>query len=220
MAAAQVEKKIELEPSRVDIWRVDLNVDEKGLLALKELLSPEELSRFERFRSDDQKRRFAAARGNLRRILARYTGERPQDLVFEYGEQGKPELSSRKVRFNLAHSGDAALLAVTKDKAVGIDIERIKDLDYAKIAKHYFSKPEFENIVSLPEDKRKPEFYRAWTRKEAYAKARGGSILQHLNNNDKNLDWFIADLEMDESHIAAVAVKGKEVGIQHHICES
>ena len=214
MAATHALKKIELKPDQVEIWKIDLNINEKELDALKGLLSPEELSRFGRFRSDDQKRRFAAARGNLRRILSRYTGEKPQDMVFEYGEQGKPDLNNRKVRFNLAHSGDAALLAVTKDKAVGVDIEKMKDLDYAKIAKHYFSDTEFRIIMSFPEKERKKEFYRNWTRKEAYAKARGSSILQHLNNNDEGSGWFIADLETDNAHVAAVAVEGKEIEIR------
>jgi 4'-phosphopantetheinyl transferase len=65
----------------------------------------------------------------MRTILAAYLNTTPRELAFSYARKGKPELapdfSGARLRFNLAHSRDHALLAVTRGLSVGIDIEFI-----------------------------------------------------------------------------------------------
>ena len=152
-------KKIKLKQNQVDIWRVRLDLDPSSLKDLKNLLSEEELARADRLRFEKQRKRFIAARGLLRRILSRYTGERPEELKFHYNSNGKPELLNKKVRFNLSHTGDIALYAVTLNKPVGIDVEQIrKEVKYKELAKQYFSEQESNSILSLPEDQQKRAF--------------------------------------------------------------
>jgi len=206
-------KKVELNENQVHIWRAHL--DSEHLNDLKNLLSKEELARADRLRFEKQRNRFIAARGLLRHILSRYTGERPEELRFRYNSNGKPELHDKKVCFNLSHSGDTALCAVTLDKAVGIDVEKIReDIEYKKLAKQYLSEKESNTILSLPEEQQKEAFYRCWVRKEACVKAKGGSLSELLGKNDDTSKWFIADLDMD-SYIAAVAVEGKQAEIRY-----
>jgi 4'-phosphopantetheinyl transferase len=201
----------------VDIWQVNLDLDEQALKELESLLSEEELARAQRYKIDKTRRRFVASRGILRRILARYTEEKPEDLKFQYNSNGKPELIQSKVRFNLSHSGDMALYAVALDWAVGVDIEKVKEnINYKELAKRYFSEEEFNSIMSRPQSQQKAEFYRCWTRKEALLKAKGSSIAQLLDKNVDTSNWSIADLDsLDSSYIAAVAVENKEAEIRH-----
>jgi hypothetical protein len=132
----------------IDVWLVDTDVD-----ASPDSLSPEERERAERFRFDEHRRRWIAAHVALREILSKYTS----DVQFVIGENGKPSLANGAVRFNLSHSGDLAVIAVS-DHEIGIDVEQIRDgFDYESIA---------------PAANR-DEFFRAWTRKEACLKARG-----------------------------------------------
>ncbi|MEE8637985.1 MAG: 4'-phosphopantetheinyl transferase superfamily protein [Candidatus Margulisiibacteriota bacterium] len=202
----------------VDIWQVNLDQDEQTLKELESLLSEEELARAHRLKIEDVKRRFVASRGMLRRILARYTGGKSEDLKFQYNSNGKPELIQSKVCFNLSHSGDVALYAVTLDRAVGVDIEKVKEnINYKELAKRYFSEQEFNSIMSHPESQQKEKFYRCWTRKEAYLKAKGSSIAQLLDKNVDTSNWFVADLDsIGSSYIAAVAVEGESADVRYH----
>lgn len=202
----------------VDIWRVNLDLDEQTLKEFESLLSEEELARAQRYKIDKTRRRFVASRGMLRRILARYTEEKPEDLKFQYNSNGKPELIHNKVRFNLSHSGDMALYAVTLDRVVGIDIEKVKEnINYKELAKRYFSEQEFNSIMSHPESQQNEAFYRCWTRKEAYLKAKGSSIAQLLDKNVDTSNWFISDLDsIGSSYLAAVAVEGENAEIRYH----
>src|SRR5262249_35126588 len=72
----------------VHVWRASL--DELG--GLEALLSYEECDRAARFRFLEQRRRWVAARGLLRAILASYLDEAPERLRFSAGRYGKPRL--------------------------------------------------------------------------------------------------------------------------------
>jgi 4'-phosphopantetheinyl transferase len=207
---------MKIKQNQVHIWRVNLDLDGPSLNNLKNLLSEEELARADRLRFEKQRNRFIAARGLLRRILSRYTGEEPGELEFRYNPNGKPELLNNKVRFNLSHSGDIALYAVTLDKPVGIDVEQIrKDIKYKELMKQYLSEEESNAILGLPEGQQKEAFYRCWTRKEAFAKAKGSSILDVLDKNKDMSDWFIAEVDSPgDSCIAAVALEGQNAEIR------
>ncbi len=203
-----------IKQNQVHIWRVSLDLDNHSLEDLKNLLSEEELAKADKLRFEKQRNRFIAARGLLRRILSYYTGEKAEELEFHYNSNGKPELPNNEVHFNLSHSGDVALCAVTLDKPVGIDVEKIKDIDHKELARQYFSEQEANAILILPEGQQKEAFYKCWTRKEAFAKAKGGSILDVLDKNKGMSDWFIAEVNPPGgSYIAAVAVEGKNAEI-------
>ena len=210
-------KKDELKQNQIDIWRVHLDLDGPFLKDLENLLSEEELARAEKLRFEKQRRRFIVARGLLRCILSRYTGEKPEELKFRYNPNGKPELLHNKVCFNLSHSGDIALCAVTLNKPVGVDIEQIsKDINHKELTKQYFSEQESNAILGLPEEQQKEAFYRCWTRKEAFAKAKGSSILNVLDKNKDMSNWFIAEVNSPgNSYIAAVAIEGENIEVQH-----
>jgi len=112
----------------------------------------------------------------MRLILSRYTGVAPRELVFSYGTRGKPELSGRlaAITFNMSHSNEAALLAVTRGATLGVDIEFVnREMAVEEIARQPFSATEVRCLEILPPSERADAFFSCWTRKEAYVKAIG-----------------------------------------------
>lgn len=109
-------------------------------------LSEAERRRAERLKSDRQRRRFVASRGQLRRILASRLGISPSDVELEYGQQGKPHLShrmpSRNLRFSVSRSQDVAVIALSTGQEVGVDIEAVLPIPEADdIARCAFPPP-------------------------------------------------------------------------------
>jgi 4'-phosphopantetheinyl transferase len=155
----------------------------------------------------------------LRRILAGYLGRPPQSLRFEYGAAGKPRLAgdmAHLVAFNLAHSGEWGLCAVTNGFEVGVDIERVDmQLDFAKLAARFFSRNEWSRLEECAPPRRRRLFFRIWTRKEAWLKGRGGGFSEadqdlgpaHLAGcctHDRN--WWLRSFPVTRHYLAALAV--------------
>ena len=156
-------------------------------------LSSDEQMRAERFRFDREWRRFIVGRGTLRIILGRYLNLSPEEVEFEYRPNGKPVLSAGLLHttlcFNLSHSGEMLLLAVTYDRAVGVDIESINlDLDVETLAERFFSPAERAELQARPADRRLASFFSGWTRKEAYLKARGEGLTYPLDQFSVSMD--------------------------------
>ena len=73
------------------------------------------------------------------------------------------------MNFNVSHSADAiiAIVGLGYD-SLGIDMEVLQNKDREKIIKRFFQKDEIA-FINSSEDKNL-EFYRIWTKKEAYIK--------------------------------------------------
>ena len=152
----------------------------------------DERARADRFYFARDREHFIVARGVLREILGCYLKRVPKSLCFCYGSHGKPalagEFDGEAIRFNVSHSHGVALYAISRGRAVGIDLERIRfDLPVAEIAERFFSKREDAMLRSLPTDVQHQAFFRCWTRKEAYIKARGEGLSLPLDQFDVSL---------------------------------
>ena len=185
---------------------------------LWQFLSEDERSRANNFKREHLKQRFVAARGNLREILAKYLACKPNEILFSYGDRGKPYVD--EVYFNLAHSQDLAIYAISGDREVGIDLEYI-DLkcDVDAIAKNYFLPSEQKLIKGLSDRAKYLAFFRAWTLKEAYGKATGQGIANILDSLDVSAliempigetlqlgDWKLQTLDTTPDYYAALCV--------------
>src|SRR5687768_10014872 len=116
---------IDSAPATVDVWRADLTLPDSELVRLSASLDAEEKRRAARFHFDRDRRRFLAARGLLRHILARYAGTDPEHVALGYGQQGKPFLlENPDIQFNLSHTGDVLVVGVARGLPLGIDVER------------------------------------------------------------------------------------------------
>src|ERR1039458_3159098 len=119
----------ELPENVVHVWRAGLDLSNARCEALDGLLSEEERARAARFYFEKDRRRYVAARGILRRLLAGYLSASPERLRFRYNGFGKPFLEhpdGSAIEFNVSHSQDAALFAFTRRRAIGVDIEQIR----------------------------------------------------------------------------------------------
>ena len=173
----------------VHVWRVPLDDDARAD-SYWSLLSEEERRRASRFVRDVHRRRFVAAHGALRSILAAYVNAEPAALDFVSGEHGKPALRDvtgrPSVEFNLSHSDDLALVAVARARAVGVDLERWSEVEHLELAERFFSPGERDALRALAHAPHLVEagFFAAWTRKEAYLKATGQGITRGLHHFD------------------------------------
>ena len=157
------------------VWCATLNHIEADYISM---LSPDELNRARRFRFERERRRFVIGRGSLRIILGRYLNLPAEKLEFRVGTFGKPALmTDPALRFNLAHSGDLVLYAVTHDRELGIDLEEIHPVaNIQQLADQFFSPLERAELAAFPEDRKLDAFFSGWIRKEAYLKARGDGL--------------------------------------------
>lgn len=148
------------------------------------LLDAAERARAERFRFDRHRRRFVAAHAGTRRCLSQALGQPARSLRLHCREHEKPRLlNAPSWAFNLSHSGELALVAVSDAAAVGVDVEMVRDLpDFDAVAREVFASDELAELASLPFADRAQGFFRAWTRKEAVIKTTGEGFRADLKS--------------------------------------
>jgi 4'-phosphopantetheinyl transferase len=192
--ATEIEALEPLRAGDVDVWYVDLAVDAGTVARLAASLAEDERARAARFRFERDARRFVVARSALRAVLGGYLGVAPGGLAFSHGAHGKPALSGghTALHFNVAHSGEVAVVAAGWRRAVGVDVEQWRPLpDLAALAARVFAPSELAALGALAETERPAAFFRCWTRKEAFIKATGRGLAQPL-------DAFAVSLAADE----------------------
>jgi 4'-phosphopantetheinyl transferase len=222
-----------LTTEEVHVWRIALEVHDLLLARLREYLADDERQRADRFHFEKDRRHFIAARGALRVLLSGYLACRPEEVRFAYSHYGKPRLAHEDngtdLRFNLTHSHGLALLATTRGQDIGIDVERLRDMerDGEPLADRFFSPREAATLRSLPPELRREAFFHCWTRKEAYIKANGkglslpldqfdvtlrpgepAALLATQHDPDEARRWSMHSLSVGEGYVGALAVEG------------
>ncbi len=221
---------ISLSSNEVHVWRFGLSKPDEAILDYYELLSSEERARAERFHFSEHSKRYIVGRGTLRMLLARYANQAPAELRFEYTDHGKPLLRDSPIRFNLSHSDNLALFAVTLGRDIGVDIERIRRSDdLLTLADYCFAPEERSALRALTPQQRAQAFFRCWTRKEAYIKARGdglsldlhtfavslgpgepAALLRTMDDPAEPSRWSIFALRPHTEYEAALAVEDRD----------
>jgi|GEM_PF-4195953 len=172
----------------VQLWRMDTPVADDRLEFLASLLSPQEHARAQGLALPAQKQRFITRRGLLRTILGHYLQTPARQVELVYGPQGKPLLCSRthagqSLHFNFTHSRELAILAVTRDDEVGVDVEAIDtQRSIEGIARRYFHELEWQRISEMDGQQQAQAFFDTWACKEAIVKAQGGGIMAGLQS--------------------------------------
>lgn len=171
---------VPLHPDEVQIWRIDLPQPASAFETCLSLLNADESARANRFRHSLARQHFVLGRASLRRLLAYHLGLAPEAIPLTTTPFGKPEISLPNVSlsFNVAHSANTILIALSLRGRIGIDVEHINPTtDFLKIAQHSFTSVENEilNAIAPPQDRR-TAFYRGWTQKEAVTKADGRGL--------------------------------------------
>ena len=219
-------RSLQLARRDVHTWCVGLDVPPETAAGLYAALTNDERDRSARFRFEHDRRRFIVARGVLRELLGRYLRTNPGWIRFVYNAHGKPALGpefGRRLRFNLSHSADLAIIAVAGDADVGVDLEHIRPQpDCSVIARQFFSAREVAELHRLPSHLHIEAFFSCWTKKEAYVKARGEGLSIPLTSFTVPLTaaaghvheilparrWSLCTLRPASGYIGALAIEG------------
>lgn len=224
--------KLLLSNDEVHVWHFFFDREEPHISELELTLSEDELFKAERFYFQKDKQRFVIAHGILRKILGKYLNCEPGQLNFSYGSYGKPTINGmtegNTLCFNMSHSHGLCLFAFTRNRKVGVDVEKICPLPNAEeIVKNYFSHTEILEFIMVPAHQKIDAFYNCWTRKEAFLKATGdglnrsldsfevslapGKPVQLLNeniNHTASSRWSLFELNPAPCFVGALAVEG------------
>ena len=223
---------LRLAENEVHLWRIELDAIAQAESRWRDVLSPDEIARADRFHLARDRQTFTATRAWLRILLGRYADSDPKVLSFSYGKQEKPALggaqSASQIQFNVSHSGLKAILAFARRRVVGVDVEQVRDnFDHEALARRFFSPAEQEALAALPPGEKCEGFFRCWTRKEAYLKAHGlglslaldsfdvalapgerQALLATRPDRDEARRWSLCEVDAGSGYQAALCVNG------------
>ena len=131
-----------------------------------------------RLHSPGSRRLFQESHSLVRRALSRYSNIPPGKWRYVKNAHGKPridpKLGSVPLSFSLSHTKGLAVVAVTAGADVGVDVESMdRRVDAAKISGRFFSPEESVPLQKCRPGRLREHFFRYWTLKECYMKARG-----------------------------------------------
>jgi 4'-phosphopantetheinyl transferase len=207
--------------SEVRCWAARLDLAPEAYYTT---LSDDERSRAARFHFERDRRRFVVAHGVLRERLGAYLDTAPGQIRFVCNAFGKPELDPAfggRLKFNLSHSADLALIAIALDADIGVDVECIEgrgESNHGDVARSFFSTTEFDALSRVPTHLYDQAFFSCWTMKEAYVKGRGEGLTIPLTSFSVPITtdpapaalrcgrWSLFTLQPAPGYIGALAV--------------
>jgi 4'-phosphopantetheinyl transferase len=198
---------------------------------LHKILSTEEQDFAQTIRNESLKKQHLTVRVGVRQILADYLQQPSDKINLAKSTHGKPYLVDYpEIHFNISHSAETLLIAISKIGAVGIDIEQAKPHrnDFSALVEKCFASEEIKYWNALAETEKKAEFYRFWTRKEAFVKAVGRGIALGLEQcviavetsprftrlpklYGKPCDWRLFDLPLTGDLYGALVIENRKI---------
>ncbi|HZZ12971.1 MAG TPA: 4'-phosphopantetheinyl transferase superfamily protein [Paraburkholderia sp.] len=169
-------------PPDIGLWRLDLAFDASLDDIAFNALSDDERARAHAFRRHEDALRFATVRLALRHQLAEQLGTAAYAIRFALDANHRPRLAdSGELDFNVSHAGAHGLIALSRVRRVGVDIEeRSSRFDWRSITALTLDASEAAWIDSLDVSAQTAAFYDAWVAKEALVKTTGAGIAQGL----------------------------------------
>lgn len=221
-----------IPPQAIHIWQVNLDLSKPQLSNLWDLLSPTEQQRALRFKFDQHRNRFIAAKGSLRILLSRYLSKDPVSIDFFTNKYGKPFLTEQNenapLYFNASDSQDLALFALSHEELIGVDIEYMRTtIDNLAIGQRFFSAAEYQFLSQFKIDQQQKVFFQIWTLKEAFIKALGLGLSFPLKDFDVAIDdskaylaavrghnlhardWTLHSFPISDDFMGALAIKSQ-----------
>lgn len=213
---------------QIHVWSINLDINEKKITYLNSFLSEDEIIKASKFRFKKDKNCSIISRGTLRFLSGKYLNIDPKTIKFKYGKYGKPYYDlETELKFNVSHSGNLAVIAFVLNSDIGIDIEKLKyDFEVMDIVDNYFSRSEIESLNKFPVQDQVKGFYRCWTRKESFIKAKSKGLSFPLDafsvsiDSDKKTElletkwnkkekdsWSLFSFSPQEEYMGAISVK-------------
>lgn len=204
----------------IDVWRINITTLVPHLSDLQKLLDLQETEKTQRYRQEKDRQSRIIGRAVLKILLGRYLKAEPKEIRFQLDHNKKlllQNILSENLYFNVSHSGDWILIAVSTNP-IGVDAEQINtSFTYQNLLGFSFSLEEKNYIQAAA--KPHQSFYKLWTRKEALLKATGKGLIDDLilvpgldgvHQNPEHItgsaeSWQITSFEIDENHLGSAA---------------
>jgi 4'-phosphopantetheinyl transferase len=148
------------------------------------VLADDERARAARFLRPADGLRYLTTRIALRQTIGAALGVEPASVRLSYDDVGRPSVADAPpgFDFNVSHSGDFAMIAWSRTRRVGVDIESKRErLDWRALAKTVFGPHDHALVEALPPHAQLDAFFEVWTAKEALLKAIGVGIAGGLD---------------------------------------
>lgn len=173
-------------------------------------------------------RRWQDAQASLLGRVLLFTGLKeagwlsPADKELKYTSYHKPYFENHPLQFNISHSGEIVVCALSDQGEIGIDIEIISDI-LIEDFKFQMTENEWNKISTSTNAKN--AFFEYWTQKEAVIKAHGHGLtipLQsfEINENATSIQgekFHLKEIKIDEKYQCALSLKTtiKDVVLKH-----
>ncbi len=223
--------------ANLDVWHVPLTTSRLDWWTRwRGVLSDDEIGRAERLLLPSARRQFVLSHVALRYVLAGYLRTAPGALPLSRDPHGKPQVHQSvgaPVHFNLTHTADVALIAVSPEVPVGVDVEQIRPWprELLVTSGQFFSDREQHLLEEVPPHLLPQAFARCWTRKEAMVKAMGAGLTSWALagfdvgvwpverdcgprwHDGRSSGWTLSDVGTVSGCVASVA----SAGTAHHV---
>lgn len=216
-------------PDPAELWFVDLEACADGLDEVErrnERLSSQDLKKITASPGNAAKQRRASYIA-LRILIERYWGEGLRQKPFVLTGSGKPVLPGLPGSFSLAHVDRYALIGLTSNGTIGVDLEPDREpiVSGERRARIEAAAIALGADAPLP-SQRQLRFLQAWVRLEAVAKADGRGIGRLLTGlgiigveqepgfafdyaNDVKARFHVRDVKLGGGCVGAVAMDGE-----------
>lgn len=175
----------------IDLYAVNLDKVQALVPDLyHDVLNTHEKQQVNRQKVESVRSQRILSRGFLRLVLSQKTNKHAQDIQLHTGKHGKPYLGNNSLYFNVSHTKNILVLALSTQYEVGIDIE-YKDINIQaeNMPKQCFHPQEWKYFQQLSHSNKQVFFLKMWTKKEAATKAVGLGFhfpFQHINTLETN----------------------------------
>lgn len=193
------------------------------------LLSESETQRYQRFVDLEARDQFLIGRAMLRLVLSQHAQVAPRDWVFGVNDYGRPFVVAPQWPglpcFNLSHTRGVVVLVLSDVPEIGVDVEHVgRSLAFDDLAAGVFSPEERTWLRDRGgEPSERDAFYKVWTMREAYAKARGmgfslpsqsfsidfdqgvPQLRCHPSSLDQSDRWRLLSMRLPPDYMLAVA---------------
>jgi 4'-phosphopantetheinyl transferase len=206
----------------VRVWLVSIDVSPQDAARCRDVLDDQERIRADALRHERERQSFTIAHGALRILVGRALSARPADLTWIPGRHGKPELAPpwSGLHTSLSHSGGMVAAAISTQRPVGVDIQRVLPGSHAVGLSSRFFPPDEASYVGAGPDESviADRFAQLWSRKEAVVKAVGGRLWPNLRMSVRDREIIgcveppnslrVVDVAAPAHYRAAVALTG------------
>lgn len=165
--------EVDFNCREVHIWIINWKSIQSWIKNYRGILTEKERESSRAYYFKEDRSRGETGKILTRLLAAHYLQISYTQIMVIANSYGKPIIYSTDgelINHNVSHSGDYVVLAFSLQGTIGVDIEKMRTLpEYQEIASS-FHRNEYLKICNKKSLK---VFYRIWTAKEAYVKAKG-----------------------------------------------